>query len=131
MKYYITLIIAILCLQNVQAQTPPAGLVGQEFRTWVRDNFYVDKFESLGYSEAREKLYSYIENYNDTIECVYSGYKQRHERGAGTSNPEPINAEHIVPQSFFSDSEPMKSDVHILYPAFNNWNSLRLSLIHI
>lgn len=125
MKYYITLFIAVLSFQTAIAQTPPDGLVGQSFRTWVKQNFYDDKHETLSYSEAREKLYSYIENFNDTIECVYSGYKQRHERGSGTSNPEPINAEHIIPQSRFNEDPPMVSDVHILYPAFDEWNSLR------
>src|SRR5690606_6906717 len=41
------------------------------------------------------------------------------------SNPDPINCEHTVPQSFFNEAEPMKSDIHHLFPTYSNWNSTR------
>ena len=51
--------------------------------------------------------------------------------GGTGSNPQPINAEHTVPQSFFRPggqndaSEPMRSDLFHLFPSYNSWNSTR------
>jgi hypothetical protein len=37
----------------------------------------------------------------------------------------PFNCEHTVPQSFFNSADPMVSDIHHLYPVYENWNSIR------
>jgi endonuclease I len=128
MKRIFTLIILVFAIQLASAQTPPDGLVGQPFRNWVKQNFYDGKIDPLGYSEARNKMYSYIENFNDTVECVYSGYKKYVQNGSGITNPAPINAEHIVPQSLFDEAEPARGDIHNLYPTYDLWNNKRGNL---
>ncbi|MEZ5022709.1 MAG: endonuclease [Chitinophagales bacterium] len=127
MKAIFTLLTVIFFSQLSFGQTPPANLEdGLPFRNWVKANFYTGIFDALdSYSDAREKMYSYTENFNDTVECIYSGYKRPNPRGNGVSVLDPINTEHSVPQSYFDDNEPMRSDMHILFPAYDDWNSLR------
>ena len=67
-------------------------------------------------------MYGYIDNEDGMIECVYTGFTQE---GGYVTYPNPINAEHLVPQSFFSSAEPMKSDIYILKPCHGNANSSR------
>jgi hypothetical protein len=128
MKQIFTFFLAVFIFQTANAQTPPEGLVGQPFRNWAKQNFYDGKIDPLGYSEARIKMYSYIENFDDTVECVYSGYEKYVQNGSGISNPTPINAEHIVPQSLFNELEPARGDIHNLYPTYENWNNKRGNL---
>ena len=106
-------------------QVPPDNLSGQELRTWLKVNYYDGQHITLGYSQARVKLYNYIDNENDTITCVYSGFKVRSIYGGTTTYPAPINCEHTIPQSFFGEDDPMVSDLHHLYPTYENWNSTR------
>ena len=70
-------------------------------------------------------MYNYIDNKNNTITDVYGGYVQPWTYGGTGTNPAPLNAEHTVPQSFFSSNEPMQSDIHHLFPCYSNWNSTR------
>ena len=107
------------------AQTPPGGLEGAALRTWLKDNWYTGKHSSLGYTQARVRMYNYIENHNNTITGVYGGYQKSWNYGGTGSNPAPINAEHTIPQSFFGKSEPMRSDIHHLFPTYDNFNSRR------
>ncbi len=67
-------------------------------------------------------MYGYIDNFDGLIECVYTRFTQD---GGYVTYPNPINAEHIVPQSFFGGTEPMKSDIYILKPCHGNANSSR------
>ena len=67
-------------------------------------------------------MYSYIDEQNDSIECIYSGFKQLAEF---TTFPNPINAEHIIPQSWFGSASPMRSDVFNLRPSHQSANSSR------
>ena len=110
----------ILC-----AQTPPDNLYGAEFRAWVKANYYTGEFVALSYAEARIKLYTRVASRNDSIECVYSGLLQYHSPSDNNTALVPFNTEHVVPQSLFSSAGPMKSDIHILQPAYEDWNTLR------
>ena len=107
------------------AQTPPSDLNGSALRTWLKQNYYDGHHTQLGYDNARAKMYNYIDNHNNKITCVYSGYQVSWTYGGTGTNPDPINCEHTVPQSYFNDAEPMKSDLHHLFPAYNSWNSTR------
>jgi hypothetical protein len=109
-----------------QAQELPEELEGVEARNWIRTNYYDGEFRALTYSQARRKMFAYIANENDTIECVYSGLKKYLEEGdESTAYPAPFNTEHVVPQSLFNSDEPMRSDIYILQPCFEDWNSAR------
>ena len=114
------------------AQAPPDSLSGEELRVWLKTNWYDGQHTTLGYdgvNGARSYMYNIIDNHNDTVTCVYSGHKEYRAydltRAAGTSGMTPINCEHSIPQSYFAYLEPMKSDIHHLYPTYQNWNSTR------
>jgi endonuclease I len=119
------LLLAVLISFCAFGQTPPSGMEGSEFRTWLKQNFYDGQHQTLGYSTARQYMYNDIDNENNSIECVYGGYDQPWTAGGTGTNPMPINCEHTIPQSFFGKSEPMRSDIHHLFPTYSNWNSRR------
>ena len=110
---------------TASAQIPPDNLSGQELRTWLKQNWYDGEHNELGYNEARRKMYGFIDNHNDTITCVYSGFIRLNDYGNQITFPSPINTEHTVPQSLFNQAEPMRSDIHAIFPTFINWNSER------
>ena len=122
------LIIVLLCFVSFwsNAQTAPADLKGDELKSWLKVNFYDGLHTQLGYRGARLKMYTDIDNNAGIITCVYSGYQLRYKSSMYT-NPAPINCEHTVPQSFFNKQEPMRSDLHHLFPTYSNWNSERSS----
>ncbi|MFK8007863.1 MAG: endonuclease, partial [Saprospiraceae bacterium] len=122
-----------LSFSNIfQAQIPPDSLSGEDLRVWFKTNWFDGLHTTLGYdgvNGARSYMYNIIDNHNDTVTCVYSGHKEYRAydltRAAGTPGMTPINCEHSIPQSFFGYLEPMKSDIHHLYPAYQSWNSTR------
>lgn len=127
-----TLTMTLMCLFisiYSWAQIPaPSNLNGADLRTWLKANYYDGKHNTLGYdgaNGARSKMYNFIDNKNNTITGVYSGYVKSWTAGGTGTNPDPINCEHTVPQSFFGKAEPMKSDIHHLFPTYKNWNSTR------
>jgi hypothetical protein len=124
-RLLLTLGTFLLPLFGLLAQELPSNLDCVGSRTWIKQNFYDGKFTSLGYSTARKKMYAYIDNRNDSLICIYGGYRQYHLRGNETTSILPINCEHTIPQSFFNSSEPMVCDIHHLFPTYDNWNSVR------
>lgn len=121
------LILTVLIVTGLRSysQTPPSYLDGEDLKAWFRTNYYDGKHNTLGYSTARKYMYNYIDNHNNTITCVYSGYEKSWTYGGTGTNPSPINCEHTIPQSFFDEGEPMRSDIHHLFPTYENWNSAR------
>ncbi|WP_157699005.1 endonuclease [Bernardetia litoralis] len=65
-------------------------------------------------------MYNYIDNKNNSITGVYSGFVQPWTDGGTGTNPMPINCEHTVPQSFFWEANPMVSDIYHLFPTYSN-----------
>lgn len=130
MKLTRTLLVALLlcCVSLIQAQSPPPGnLSGSSLRNWLKSNWYDGQHNQLGYTNARRKMYNFIDNQNNKIEDVYSGYLKTWTYGGSGTNPSPINCEHTVPQSLFGSSEPMRSDLHHLFPAHSSPNNSRAS----
>lgn len=104
----------------------PNGLKGKELRIWLKENWFDGKHHKLGYNTARQLMYSnFDKNDEGEVVGVYTGFTQKAKK---TTFLNPINAEHTVPQSWFSKREPMKSDVHHLFPTHKDANSLRSSL---
>ena len=123
-KVLLSLSILFLASLGLFAQTaPPADLSGEALRSWLQDNWFEGKHTELGYSAAREYMYSYIDKKEDgRVYGVYTGFSQTAE---STTFLDPINAEHTIPQSFFSEADPMRSDIHHLYPTHKDVNAER------
>jgi len=87
----------------------------------------IDGHNSLGYNPARDHMYGHIDNVDGWVECVYTGRTAffNTREGATANN---FNCEHTWPQSFFSEAEPMKSDIFHLYPTDMNANGMRANL---
>ncbi len=96
----------------------------------ITGNGYV----SLGYNVARDSMFMNIDNKRingqgagqNTLECIYTGreaigYTDRSDAQTSFS----FNTEHTFPQSLFSSSEPMRSDLHHLFPTDDNANGER------
>ena len=97
------------------------GQSGTSLVTNLRLNYKPSNLAS--YSTARNNMYKYIDNSNDTVTCVYTGLK-RHLPSNSTSpiavmldnnSSISINAEHTYPQSK-TVNDAGKSDLHHLYP---------------
>lgn len=122
---FIAVLSLSVCQLIAQDPEPPSDLYGEDLKSWLRDNWYSPYASILDYSSAREEMYSYIDNEGGMVYCVYSGF---HQSSEFTSFLDPINCEHTVPQSFFNELNPMKSDIHHLYPTHGNVNSARGNL---
>ncbi len=83
-----------------------------------------------GYNDARDILYSQVDNVGNDLSCVYTGFtvtldpnddpsQSAYQNGAG------LNAEHIYPQAKGAGSEPERGDMYNLYPCKVNVNSDR------
>jgi hypothetical protein len=118
----IALFASIISTAAWSQDTPPTDIHLTELQSWLKTNWYDGIHNNLGYNEARRQMYGYIDISAGQIECVYTGFTQS---GGYVTYPNPINAEHLVPQSFFGSSEPMKSDIHILKPCQGQANSAR------
>lgn len=129
MKKFLHLAFALLLgVQFVNAQSaPPSSLAGEELKTWLRTNWYDGKRIVLDYGTARGKMYNYIDNYNNTVTCVYSGYQESkaYSETSTSTAVGNINCEHTVPQSWFDEAVRMRSDIHHLFPTYIQWNSDR------
>lgn len=101
------------------------GLYDEQLKTAIR-NFTTQGYISLGYNIARDKMFEFIDDYNndDTIECVYIGRKIKAANRTQAQN-QGFNTEHTYPQSFFNSNEPMLSDLFHLFPTDNYPNSIR------
>ena len=84
---------------------------------------------TLGYNNARDIMYSEIDiKPNNQLTGVYSGYTITLDLSQDPSTnayEQGINCEHSWPQSLGASSEPMKSDMHHLFPTKSNVNSSR------
>ena len=100
----------------------PDDLQLEPLRTWIKQNWYDGLFTNLGYNNAREQMYGFVDASGGQIECIYTGFQQ----GSGfVTYPNPINAEHVVPQSFYGSASPMKSDIWSIRPCHGSANSAR------
>jgi len=127
-------LIFFLCtfLTFSQSTDPPKELYGENFRDWLKTEWYDDYHKisfhaNKGYREARLAMYNEIDNFNDTMYCFYGNLAHVVPQQGYLSPGDalPFNCEHIVPQSFFDKRAPMRSDIHHLVPTYDRWNSTR------
>ncbi len=120
-----------LILRTVAAQQLFPGIQGDALLDSLVLN-YKPAFV-LGYDDARDKMYALIDNQNDSVTCVYTGYQvyvpyNDPDPRSYTNAPSPImNAEHTWPTSKGASGNA-KSDLHHLYPTNEYANSARGSL---
>lgn len=119
-----TIIFAATLLSAVTLAQPdaPDELNSEALRTWLKAEWYNPYFSDLGYNGARSQMFGYTDESAGTINCVYTGFAQPSEY---TTYLDPINTEHIVPQSFFGGVSPMKSDLFNIRPSHGSANSSR------
>ncbi|MCF7901966.1 MAG: endonuclease [Candidatus Marinimicrobia bacterium] len=79
----------------------------------------------LGYNGARATMYGLLDNHNDSLTGVYTGFTQAWPYGSTGTYPNPINCEHSWPQSFFDSDNPMRGDIHHLFPTHQDANGRR------
>lgn len=97
--------------------------VGEALRTALKSRI-ASGYNSLGYTAARDNMYASIDNVNGDVECVYTGRTAIFNTRSG-ANANNFNCEHTFPQGFFSQNEPMRSDIHHLFPTDVSSNSER------
>ena len=100
----------------------PEGLNSEALRTWLKAEWYDPYFDDLGYNGARIQMFGYTDEEGGLISGIYTGYQQP---SAFVTYLDPINTEHIVPQSFFGSLSPMKSDLFNIRPTHGSANSAR------
>ncbi|MFN4300091.1 MAG: endonuclease [Thermaurantimonas sp.] len=85
---------------------------------------YQSNHTNLGYNGARDLMYSKLDNINGWVTCLYTGrMAQFNTRAGAVSNN--FNAEHVFPQSFFNQNDPMRSDLNHLYSTDETANNIR------
>lgn len=77
------------------------------------------------YRVARSEMFETIDNEDGVVTCVYTGFELR---TATTPDANVMNTEHTWPQSQGADVEPMRSDLHHLFPSTAESNNARANL---
>ena len=75
----------------------PEGLNSEALRTWLKAEWYDPYFDDLGYNGARTQMFGYTDEADGMVNGIYTGFQQP---AAFVTYLDPINTEHIVPQSF-------------------------------
>ena len=109
-------------LCGVSQPDAPDDLQLEPLRVWIKQNWYDGMFSDLGYNQARMQMYGFVDASAGQIECIYTGFQQA---SGFVTYPNPINAEHLVPQSFYGGVSPMKSDIWSIRPCHGSANSAR------
>ncbi|MEP7145800.1 MAG: endonuclease, partial [bacterium] len=101
------------------------GLIDEPLKTALK--IFCSTNTNNNYTTSRTAMFSTIDDYNmdDTIECVYTGRKVYTTGIPSVNPPQSMNTEHTFPQGFFNQSEPMRSDIHHLFPTDETANNRR------
>ena len=120
-------ILYIALISHLFSESIFPGEFGEDLKTMIVNNYKTST--TLGYNSARDIMYSEIDiKPGNQLTGVYSGYTITLDLSQDPSTNaynQGINCEHTWPQSLGSSSEPMKSDMHHLFPTKSNVNSSR------
>jgi len=85
---------------------------------------------ALGYGPARDALYAYEQRTDGFLRDHYTGFTVQLPAGdpSQAATQVGINAEHTWPQSLGARAEPLRSDMHHLFPVREQVNSSRGNL---
>ncbi len=136
-------VLAALPVAQTQAQTYTSlvpGRTGAELRDSLRLRFV--PATTYTYDRARDTLFAFVDDGNrrlvtdlyvgrvidipvgaDPTTAACNGDKDN--SSSSCSNSRTINAEHVWPQSFGAGAVPQRSDMHHLFPARGDVNSVR------
>ena len=93
-------------------------------------------YTSIGYSSLQNQMFAassnptdFVNGENKTMEDIYSSkpYKSSDNGSSANNCGAGWNKEHTVPQSWFNEGSPMKSDAFHVYPTDIKMNSVRSS----
>jgi len=102
------------------------GIYGNDLSEFILSEYKTSS--TLGYNTARDTMYLIIDSNNGAVSCIYTDFTVDLILGTDpsvTMYEGGINCEHSWPQSMGASSEPMKSDLHHLFPCKDNVNSSR------
>ena len=116
-----------LSLSSLQSQHRPQeyiapNLTGENLLQYIFQEYSVSN--PLGYNGARDQMYSSIDKVNGQIIGVYTGYTITSNNRTDAFN-KGINTEHVWPQGLFDKNEPMRGDIHHIFPTRIEANSAR------
>ncbi|HID38766.1 MAG TPA: T9SS type A sorting domain-containing protein [Calditrichaeota bacterium] len=102
------------------------GLTGQTLIDSLKT--YYKPANVLDYDTARDTMFAIIDNHNDSVTCVYSGYRiwlDPQNDPSSEAYSKDMNTEHTWPQSMGADQGNARSDLHHLFPCRVQVNSSR------
>ncbi len=126
-KNLLALLFLCLITGNAWAQTDTIApqLHDSLLIEYLRNNYYPSNPKN--YDPARDYMYQTLDvDDTDSLTGVYTGLRAKAD---GTRTPSngalSFNTEHSWPQSFYNENEPMRGDIHHLYPVWSSANSSR------
>lgn len=125
--FIISFLICVTFIQtNAQHEDVYPGLEGGELLDSLQAHY--TPAATLGYNFARDTLFANILKINDSLECLYSGFRISLTDGTDPTTDafsKGINTEHIYPQAKGAEEEPMRSNMYNLAPTLEYINSDR------
>lgn len=126
-RFLLTFCAVLFFVSNTAAQndTIGSGLNETALIEFLRTNYTPSSPKD--YDEARDSMYQHLDvDLTDSLTCVYSGLRAKADGSRTPSNGSlSFNTEHSWPQSFYDGAEPMRGDIHHLYPVWSSVNSSR------
>ena len=87
---------------------------------------YLGGVACTNYQTARSYLFETLDNQDGMVEGIYTG--DLFSYNAASPDWDTVNTEHVWPRSVGAESEPVECDLHHLFPADAQVNTLRGSL---
>ena len=129
-KIFIAILIFNTLLFSVDQIIIEPGKVETELYDYVIVNYKTTT--TLGYNYCRDIMYSEFDNFNDSLEGIYTGYKKYLDPlkdpstdAYETDNGLQMSCEHSWPKSMGAGEEPQTSDMHFLFPSVQAVNASR------
>ena len=114
--------------ETVAPQSVLPGLRGAALVAALRADYTPER--TLGYDRARDLLFTYYMRTDGHLRDPYTGFELVLPPGdpSSVAYENGVNTEHTWPQSKGARDEPLRSDMHHLYPVRDNVNSSRGNL---
>ncbi|MEQ9310204.1 MAG: endonuclease [Balneolaceae bacterium] len=126
-KGFIALLFSLYIVGYAKAQTDNIGstLNDSTLIVYLRNNYAPTSPKN--YDEARDSMYLSIDvDESDSLTGVYTGLRAKADGSRTPSNGSlSFNTEHSWPQSFYDNKEPMRGDIHHLFPTWSSPNQSR------